>query len=120
MPESMPGWPISKKERKGPVPSTNDGGERREGEVFFVCVFLPPSVPPLLSNFVCQLGVCSRTPAEYPMRITRLEAVGFPGLCVSVCVYVMLWPCECESHLFVEQKCPSVSLDRHLAVPHWP
>lgn len=58
------------------------------------------------------------------MRITRLEAVGFLGLCVSVCIYVCMCGrvCVCVrvSHLFVEQKCPSVSLDRRLAVSHWP
>lgn len=102
---------------------TAGGAEKGEG-FFFVCFplpFLPPSVPLLLSNFVCQLGVHSKTPSEYPMRITRLEAVGFLGLCVPcvrLCMYA--WPCVCVSHLFVEQKCPSVSLDRHLAVSHWP
>lgn len=104
-------------------------GGAEKGEGFFLCVcfplpFLPPSVPLLLSNFVCQLGVHSKTPSEYPMRITRLEAVGFLGLCVSVCVYVCMHGrvCVyvCVSHLFVEQKCPSVSLDRHLAGSHWP
>ena len=62
------------------------------------------------------------------MRITRLEAVGFLGLCVCVCVClcafmyvcVVVCVCVCVSHLFVEQKCPSVSLDRRLAVSHWP
>lgn len=54
------------------------------------------------------------------MRITRLEAVGFLGLCVSVFIYVCMHHYVCVSHLFVEQKCPSVSLDRHLAVSHWP
>lgn len=127
-PESMPGWPISKKEIKDPVPSTNDGWGSGEGGRFFLLyfplAFLPPSVPLLLSNFVCQLGVHSKTLSEYPMRITRLEAVGFQGLyvpmCVSVCVCGHVCVCVCVSHLFVEQKCPSVSLDRHLAVSHWP
>lgn len=116
----MPGWPISKKERKDPVLSTNEGRASRERGCFFVCFplpFLPPSVPLLLSNSVCQLGVHSKTPTEYAMRITGLEAVGFEeGVCAPVCGYV----CMCVSHLFVEQKCPSVSPDRHLAVSHWP
>lgn len=38
----------------------------------------------------------------------------FMYVCGAVCVPV------CVCFLPVEQKCPSVSLDRHLAVSHWP
>ena len=117
-PESMPGWPISKKERKDPVPSTNDGwerGEGGEGGSFFVCFplpFLPPSVSLLLSNSVCQLGVHSKTPSEYPMRITRLEAVGFLELCmcVCVCVSVCVYVCTCGCACVCVCACVGVSL----------
>ena len=53
------------------------------------------------------------------MRINALEAVGFLELCVwvSVCIYACMH--VCVSHLFVEQKCPSVSSDRHLAMSLW-
>lgn len=57
------------------------------------------------------------------MRITGLGAVGFLGVCVRVCLSVYVYVCMeavCVSHLFVEQKCPSVSPDRHLAMSHWP
>lgn len=57
------------------------------------------------------------------MRITGLRAVGFLGVCVRVCLSVYVYVCMeavCVSHLFVEQKCPSVSPDRHLAMSHWP
>lgn len=50
MPESMPGWPISKKEIKEPVPSTNDGwGSSAWGgaiEGVFLSVFLSLYVQP--------------------------------------------------------------------------
>lgn len=67
MPESMPGWPISKKEIKDLVPSTNDSlGELKRGKCFSLSLSsLPPSVHLLLSNSVCQLGVYSETPPEY-------------------------------------------------------
>lgn len=73
MPESMPGWPISKKEIKEPVPSTNDGwGSEEGGGVgvgggLFVCFPLPlrPALCSLLlPNFVCQLGVHSKKPRQ--------------------------------------------------------
>lgn len=63
------------------------------------------------------------------MRITGLEAVGFSSglvrarlhLCMyGRCVCVRVCGRACVSHLFVEQKCPSVFLDRHLAMSHWP
>lgn len=65
-PESMPGWPISQKEIKDLVPSTNDSlVELKRGKCFFSLPFLPPPVRLLLSNSVCQLGVHSETPPEY-------------------------------------------------------
>lgn len=75
-------------------------GEQRRRKGFlclFSSPFLPPSVPLLLSNSVCQLGVHSKTLSEYAMRITRLEAVGFLELCVPVCVYVCMCVCVCVS-----------------------
>lgn len=104
-------------------PMTAEGAVK--GDCFF-CLFsspfLPPSVPLLLSNSVCQLGVHSKTLLEYLMRITRLGAVGFLLLCVSACISACMcgYVCVCVCPLFVEQKCPSVSPDRHLAVSHRP
>ena len=132
--ESTPGWPISKKERKAPVSSTNEGwGSREEGSLFcllslsfFLSPFLPPCVSLSLSLSVCQLSVYrapSKTHTEYRIRITRLEALGFNSrvcvclrvclcayvhasmLCVRMCVWVRL-VCGAEMSLPVwRQTC---------------
>lgn len=56
-PESMPGWPISKKEIKDPVPSTNDGWGSREGGGVFLSVFLSLSSLPLFLFYSLTLSV---------------------------------------------------------------
>lgn len=127
-PESMPGWPISKKERKDPVPSTNDGWGSREGGRFLcVSVFLSLSSLPLsfFFNSVCQLGVHSKNPVRIRNEDYETGSSGISGVvCVWLCAFMYICMCGsvsvCVCHLFVEQKCPSVSLDRHLAVSHWP
>lgn len=128
-PESMPGWPISKKKRKDPVPSTNDGCSGKEGWWFFFLMFsslFPPSLPAFLFFSLTLSTWCPRqNSVGIPNEDYKSGSNGFLELCVRVCVcvclcmYVWLCVCVCVSHLFVEQKCPSVSQDRHLAVSHW-
>lgn len=110
MPESMPGWPISKKHRKDLVPSTNDGRESSDGDFFFCLIAPSPSTLPLfLSHSVGQLGVHSKTLSEYLMRRAQKQS----DFQTCACVRTM---CVCVCPLFVEQNCPHVSLDRHRAV----
>lgn len=130
MPESMPGWPISKKEIKEPVPSTNGGwGFGEVGGGSFLSVFLSLYVQPSVLSCSQTLSVNLVSTAKNPVRITNedywTESRGFPFVCacMSACVYVCMDAVcvrACVCHLFVEQKCPSVSSDRHLAMSHWP
>lgn len=103
-PESMPGWPISKKKRKDPVPSTNDGCSGKEGWwFFFFNVFLslsslPPRVPLFLSNsvnLVSTAKLCRNTQwglQEWEQWLSRVVCA-----CVSVCVYACMcgYVCVC-------------------------
>lgn len=101
-PESMPGWPISKKKRKDPVPSTNDGCSGKEGWWVFFLMFsspFPPSrVPLFLSNsvnLVSTAKLCRNTQwglQEWEQWLSRLVCA-----CVSVCVYACMcgYVCVC-------------------------
>lgn len=61
--ESPHGWPISKKERKDPVSSTNDGQGSGEGEVFLSASLLLFSlIPSLLFSLSLSLSVNSVSP----------------------------------------------------------
>lgn len=96
MPESMPGWPISKKrEIKDPVPSTNDGwGSEEGGRVsLFVCFPLPFRPPSVL--FYSQTLSVNLVSTANPVRITNEDywtgSCGFfLGPCVPVCIYVCM------------------------------
>lgn len=96
MPESMPGWPISKKrEIKDPVPSTNDGWGREEGGrvSLFVCFPLPFRPPSVL--FYSQTLSVNLVSTANPVRITNEDywtgSCGFfLGPCVPVCIYVCM------------------------------
>lgn len=110
MPESMPGWPISKKEIKEPVPSTNDGWGSEEGGGVgvvgvFLSVFLSLYVQPSVLFCSQTLSVNLVSTAKNPVRITNEDywtgSCGFPWgvrACVSVCLCLCMYgSCVCVS-----------------------
>lgn len=98
-PESMPGWPISKKKRKDPVPSTNDGCSGKEGWCFFFNVFLslsslPPSLPAFLFFSLTLSTWCPRqNSVGIPNEDYKSGSNGFLELCVRVCLCVFMHVC---------------------------
>lgn len=84
----------------------------------------PPSLPAFLFFSLTLSTWCPRqNSVGIPNEDYKSGSNGFLELCVRVCLcvfmHVCVAMCVCVSHLFVEQKCPSVSQDRHLAVSHW-
>lgn len=96
-PESMPGWPISKKKRKDPVPSTNDGCSGKEGWCFFFLMFsspFPPSLPAFLFFSLTLSTWCPRqNSVGIPNEDYKSGSNGFLELCVRVCLCVFMHVC---------------------------
>lgn len=96
-PESMPGWPISKKKRKDPVPSTNDGCSGKEGWWFFFFMFsspFPPSLPAFLFFSLTLSTWCPRqNSVGIPNEDYKSGSNGFLELCVRVCLCVFMHVC---------------------------
>lgn len=96
-PESMPGWPISKKKRKDPVPSTNDGCSGKEGWWFFFLMFsspFPPSLPAFLFFSPTLSTWCPRqNSVGIPNEDYKSGSNGFLELCVRVCLCVFMHVC---------------------------
>lgn len=102
MPESMPGWPISKKEIKDPVPSTNDGWGSREGGSFFCVCFLLSFLPPSVLFYSLTLSVNLVSTAKLRRNnkwgLLDWKQWDFSG-CVCLCsfMYVCVAVCVCVS-----------------------
>lgn len=96
-PESMPGWPISKKKRKDPVPSTNDGCSGKEGWWVFFLMFsspFPPSLPAFLFFSLTLSTWCPRqNSVGIPNEDYKSGSNGFLELCVRVCLCVFMHVC---------------------------